>query len=54
VKSFSLKSIRAEWSSAVRAVGQLTLENQQLREMRAGTGGSVVPFPGRVPARPRN
>ena len=34
----------------VRAVNQLTLENQQLRD--AHPGGSVIPFPDRVSARP--
>ena len=36
-----------------RAVNQLTLENQQLRDAQAGNG-SVVPFPCRAPARPRD
>jgi len=41
-------------SALVRVVHQLTLENQQLRDMRSSTGGSVIPFPGREPVRPRD
>jgi septal ring factor EnvC (AmiA/AmiB activator) len=51
-KNRELAQLRADVPALVRAVSQLTLENQQLRDMHAGTGGSVVPFPGRVPARP--
>jgi hypothetical protein len=50
-KNRELAQLRADVPALVRAVSQLTLENQQLREMRAA-GGPVVPFPGRVPARP--
>jgi hypothetical protein len=39
---------RVKIPALVRAVSQLTLEKQQLRDMHAGTGGGVVPFPGRV------
>jgi septal ring factor EnvC (AmiA/AmiB activator) len=53
-KNRELAQIRADVPALVRAVSQLTLENQQLRDMRSGTGGSVVPFPGRVPACPRD
>lgn len=52
-KNRELAQLRADVPALVRAVSQLTLENQQLRDMHAGTGGSVVPFPGRAPARPR-
>lgn len=50
-KNKELSQLRADVPALVRAVHQLTLENQQLRDMRASTG-SVVPFPGREPARP--
>jgi seryl-tRNA synthetase len=53
-KNRELAQLRADVPALVRAVSQLTLENQQLRDMRSGTGGSVVPFPGRQPARPRD
>jgi septal ring factor EnvC (AmiA/AmiB activator) len=49
-KNRELAQLRADVPALVRAVNQLTLENQQLREAR--TGGSVVPFPGRQPTRP--
>ena len=52
-KNRELAQLRADVPALVRAVSQLTLENQQLRDARAA-GGSVVPFPGRVPARPRD
>ncbi|MGH3281510.1 MAG: hypothetical protein ACRDNW_20565 [Trebonia sp.] len=51
-KNRELAQLRADVPALVRAVNQLTLENQQLRDARAS--GSVVPFPGRVPARPRD
>jgi len=51
-KNRELAQLRADVPALVRAVNQLTLENQQLRDARAG--GSVVPFPRRVPARPRD
>jgi septal ring factor EnvC (AmiA/AmiB activator) len=51
-KNRELAQLRADVPALVRAVSQLTLENQQLRDARAGS--SVVPFPGRVPARPRD
>lgn len=53
-KNRELAQLRADVPALVRAVSQLTLENQQLRDMRSGAGGSVVPFPGRQPARPRD
>ena len=52
-KNRELAQLRADVPALVRAVNQLTLENQQLRDARAA-GGSVIPFPGRVPARPRD
>jgi septal ring factor EnvC (AmiA/AmiB activator) len=51
-KNRELAQLRTDVPALVRAVSQLTLENQQLRDARAG--GSVVPFPGRTPARPRD
>jgi len=51
-KNRELAQLRADVPALVRAVSQLTLENQQLRDARAS--GGVVPFPGRVPARPRD
>lgn len=53
-KNKELSQLRADVPALVRAVHQLTLENQQLRDMHASTGGSVIPFPGQVPARPRD
>jgi hypothetical protein len=51
-KNKELAQLRADVPALVRVVHQLTLENQQLRDMRASPGGSVIPFPGRPPARP--
>jgi len=53
-KNKELAQLRADVPALVRAVNQLTMENQQLRDMHASTGGSVIPFPGRAPARPRD
>jgi len=53
-KNKELAQLRADVPALVRAVNQLTLENQQLRDTHASTGGSVIPFPGRAPARPRD
>jgi len=50
-KNKELAQLRADVPALVRAVNQLTLENQQLRDAHAGSG-SVVLFPGRAPARP--
>jgi hypothetical protein len=50
-KNRELAQLRADVPALVRAVNQLTLENQELRSMRAAAG-TVVPFPGRAPARP--
>jgi hypothetical protein len=44
-KNRELAQLRADVPALVRAVSQLTLENQQLRDARAGT--SVIPFPTR-------
>jgi hypothetical protein len=52
-KNKELAQLRADVSALARAVNQLTLENQQLRDAHAGSG-SVVPFPGRAPARPHD
>jgi len=52
-KNRELAQLRADVPALVRAVNQLTLENQQLRDARAA-GGSVIPFPGPMPARPRD
>jgi septal ring factor EnvC (AmiA/AmiB activator) len=52
-KNKELAQLRADVPALVRAVNQLTMENQQLRGMHASPGGSVIPFPGRAPARPR-
>ena len=51
-KNKELAQLRADVPALVRAVNQLTMENQQLRDMHASTSSSVIPFPGR-PARPR-
>ena len=53
-KNAELAQIRADVPALVRVVNQLTLENQQLRDMRSSAGGNVIPFPGRKSARPRN
>jgi len=52
-KNKELAQLRADVPALVRAVNQLTLENLQLPDMRAA-GGTVVTFPGRAPARPRD
>jgi hypothetical protein len=52
-KNKELAQLRTDVPALVCAVNQLTLENQQLRDMHA-SGGTVVPFPGRAPARPRD
>ena len=52
-KNKELAQLRADVPALVRVVHQLTLENQQLREMRSGADRNVIPFPGRKPARPR-
>jgi len=52
-KNKELTQLRADVPALVRAVNQLTLENQQLRDAHAGNG-SVVPFPRQQPARPRD
>lgn len=49
-KNKGLAQLRADVPALVRAVHQLTMENQQLRDMHSG--GSVVPFTGRMPVRP--
>ena len=51
-KNEELAELRADVPALVRVVHQLTLENQQLRDTRASPSGSVIPFPGRPPARP--
>jgi hypothetical protein len=51
-KNRELAQLRADVPALVRAVNQLTLENQQLRD--AHSGGRVIPFPDREPARPRD
>lgn len=53
-KNKELSQIRADVPALVRAVHQLTLENQQLRDNHANPGASVIPFPAREPARPRD
>lgn len=51
-KNKELAQLRADVPALVRAVNQLTTENQKLRGMHASSGSSVIPFPGRAPARP--
>jgi hypothetical protein len=53
-KNKELAQLRADVPALVRAVNQLTMENQQLRDTHASARGSVIPFPGRAPARPRD
>jgi hypothetical protein len=52
-KNKELTRLRADVPALVRAVHQLTLENQQLRDTYASTA-SVVPLPRHAPARPRD
>jgi len=51
-KNRELAQLRADVPALVRAVNQLTLENQQLRDSRAGS--TVIPFPSRMPTRPQD
>lgn len=51
-KNKELTQLRADVPALVRVVHQLTMENRQLRDMRANTVGSVIPFPHREPPRP--
>jgi chromosome segregation ATPase len=53
-KNKELAQLRADVPALVRAVNQLTMENQQLRDTHASSSGSVIPFPGRAPARSRD
>jgi hypothetical protein len=52
-KNKELAQLRADVPALVRAVHQLTLENQQLRDTNSATGGRVIPFPRRTPVRPQ-
>jgi septal ring factor EnvC (AmiA/AmiB activator) len=52
-KNKELAQLREDVPALVRAVNQLTLENQQLRGTQAGNG-SILPFPSRSPVRPRD
>ena len=53
-KNRELAQARADVPALVRAVNQLTLENQQLRDAQSRHGrGVVVPFPGATLPRPR-
>ena len=56
VKNRELAQARADVPALVRAVNQLTLENQQLRDAqsRRDHSGVVVPFPGATLPRPRD
>ena len=54
-KNSELAQARADVPALVRAVNQLTLENQQLRDAQSRHGRSaVVPFPGGTLPRPRD
>jgi chromosome segregation ATPase len=52
-KNKELAQLRADVPALVRTINQLTMENRQLRDASAA-GGSVVPFPGHAPPRPRD
>lgn len=52
-KNKELAQLRTDVPALVRVVHQLTLENQQLRDMRSDADRNVIPFSGRKPARPR-
>jgi hypothetical protein len=52
-KNKELAQLRADVPALVRAVHQLTLENQQLRGSHSATGGRVIPFPRQTPVRPQ-
>lgn len=47
-KNIELKQLRADVPALVRAVNQLTLQNQQLREAVTRPDPTVVPFPHRT------
>jgi hypothetical protein len=53
-KNRELARLRADVPALVRAVHQLTLENQQLRDTRSAAVGRVIPFPRRTPIRPHD
>lgn len=44
-KNKELAQHRADVPALVRAVNQLTMENQRLRDMHANTVDSIIPFP---------
>ncbi|UQW99195.1 hypothetical protein [Streptomyces sp. RerS4] len=51
-KNKELRQLRTDVLALVRAVNQLTLENQQLREESAAPGPNVVPFRSRPGSQP--
>ena len=53
-KNKELTQLRADVPALVRAVHQLTLENQQLRDTHSASGVGVIPFPRRTPVRPQD
>lgn len=48
-KNRELAQFKTDFPALVRVVNQLTLENQQLREVLANPQGVVVPFPRKPP-----
>ena len=44
-KNRELAQFKTDFPALLRAVNQLTLENQQLREALANPHGTVIPFP---------
>ncbi|WP_297546939.1 hypothetical protein [Amycolatopsis sp.] len=53
-KNVELDQLRSDVPALVRAVNQLTLENQQLREALMKPDTTVVPFPTRRPLHPND
>jgi septal ring factor EnvC (AmiA/AmiB activator) len=51
-KNEELAQFRADVPALVRVINQLTLENQQLREIHENPDPSVIPLPSRRPPRP--
>jgi septal ring factor EnvC (AmiA/AmiB activator) len=51
-KNKELRQLRADVPALVRAINQLTLENQQLREQLAHPDPNIIPFPSRRSTHP--
>ncbi len=53
-KNKELRQLRADVPALVRAINQLTLENQQLREQLAHPDPNIIPFPSRRSTHPND